>query len=104
MGVGQLRGPQVSVLGLRAIIGREDVAQGAPLRCANQCAAFAGDFARGSQVLPGQSQAFVSIFAVGLAALGKLAYDAATLVTVFWDPDFGLLFECNDGLMDLEAF
>ena len=70
MGVGQLRGPQVSVLGVRSIIGRKDVAQGAPLRCAKQCAAFAGDLARGSQVLPGLSQAFVSVFCRRPCCLG----------------------------------
>ena len=76
VGVGQHACSQVGVLGLRAVVVCEDVAEGAPLRCAYQGAALAGVSHEEVQLSmvghkpPGQP------FAISLVALGELPYDA----------------------------
>lgn len=51
-----------------------------------------------------EPQAFCQSFAFGFAALSKLAYGAAALITVFWKPDLSLLLKGSDDFTNLEAF
>lgn len=84
---------RVGVLGFGPVVVCEDVAQRAPLRCADQC-----HFGRClAQRSPSPT------FCTGLAAPSEFAYNAAALLTIFWERDLCLGLECNNGLTDLQA-
>ena len=72
--------------------------------CANQCAALAGVSHEEVEFSPVSHKPSGQPFAIGLAALGKLAYDAAALVPVFREPDLSFLLKAYDSLTDLEVF
>ena len=94
----------MGVLGLRAIVIREDMAQGASHQCSNQCATFAGVSDKEVELSFVVHQPSGHSFSVNLASLSELADDAAPLIAVFREPNLGLFLKGNDGFKDFEGF
>ena len=91
----------MSVLGLGAIVIREDVSQRASRWDSNQSAALTCvsheevEFSLVDHQTSGQSSA------VGFGTLGELANDAAALISIFREPRIGLLLKGDDGFPNL---
>lgn len=74
------------------------------MRCAKERAAFARILHQKVELAWVCQKSSCQSLAIDPAALGKLAYNTAALVAVFWKPDLGLLFERDNGFADLEFF
>ena len=102
--IGEHRGSQVSVLGLGAVVIREDLSQRASRWGSNQSAALTGvsheevEFSLVDHQPSGQSSA------VGFCIFGELANDAASLISIFREPHIGLLLKGDDGFPNLQGF
>ena len=94
----------MSVLGLGAVVIREDVSKRASRWGSNQSAALTGasheavEFSLVYHQPSGQSSA------VGFGTLGELANDAAALISIFREPHIGLLLKGDDGFPNLQGF
>ena len=102
MGVGQHRGPEVSVLWLGTIVVSEDVTQRAPFRCSDQSATLAGVPDEVVELASVSHKPSCQSLAVGFGALGELADDGAGLVPALEQPDLSLILEGDDRLPDFE--
>ena len=94
----------MGVLGLRAVVVREDMAQGASHRYSNRCATLAGVSDKEVKLSFVDHQPSGHSFSLNLASLSELADDAAPLIAVFREPNLGLFLKGNDGFTDFEGF
>ena len=102
MGVTEHACPKVSVLGLEAVVIREDVTKSTSFMGADEVPALAG-VTLGEVQFPGiTKQPSCQPFSVSLADLGTLADNGPIDFAVLGKPDLGLLLEGDDRLLDLE--
>ena len=93
----------MGVLGLQAVVIREDMAQGASHRRSNPCAILAGVSDKEVELFFRRSPTVWTFF-LRQPCLSELADDAAPLIAVFLEPNLGMLLKGNDGFTDFEGF